>query len=99
MGTGANKAVTLKSVVTFRSVRVGWPLVEALEWAAQREIFLPLEELFPDPEQAAATLHEDPFAFAKMQIMKQAEHMRKHPVFIELCLAELSGSGPVVDAL
>lgn len=69
------------------------------EWAAQRELFVPLKELFPDPEDAAHTLHSDPYAFAKMQIMKQAQHMREHPVYIELCLAELSGSGPVVDAL
>jgi len=68
-------------------------------WAKQREIFLPLEELYPDPAAAADTLHKDPYAFAKMQILKQAQHMRDHPVFIELCLAELSGSGPVVDAL
>jgi AcrR family transcriptional regulator len=68
-------------------------------WAVQREIFLPLEELFPDPGAAAATLQADPFAFAKAQILKQAQHMRDHPVYIELCVAELSGSGPVVDAL
>lgn len=68
-------------------------------WARQREIFLPLEELFPDPGAAAATLKADPFAFAKAQILKQARHMRDHPVYIELCVAELSGSGPVVDAL
>ncbi len=69
------------------------------EWARQREIFLPLEELFPDPEAAVNTMHTDPFGFARTQILKQAEHMRSHPVYIELCLAELSGSGPVVDAL
>jgi AcrR family transcriptional regulator len=68
-------------------------------WAKQREIFLPLEELFPDPDAAAESLHTDPYVFAQMQILKQAEHMRNHPVYIELCLAELSGSGPVVDAL
>jgi AcrR family transcriptional regulator len=68
-------------------------------WAEQREIFLPLEELFPDPESAAAELHQDPYNFAKMQILKQAEHMRRHPVYIELCLAEVAGSGPVIDAL
>lgn len=68
-------------------------------WAKQREIFLPIKELFPDPEAAANTMHTDPFGFAKMQIIKQAQHMRDHPVYIELCLAELSGSGPVVDAL
>jgi AcrR family transcriptional regulator len=68
-------------------------------WAQQREIFLPLEELFPDPDAAVESLHSDPYAFAKMQILKQAEHMRRHPVYIELCLAELSGSGPVIDAL
>ena len=68
-------------------------------WANQREIFVPLEELFPDPEVAADTLHEDPYGFAKMQILKQAQHMHDHPVYIELCLAELSGSGPVIDAL
>ena len=68
-------------------------------WAQQREIFLPLEELFPDLKGAAETLRKDPYAFAKMQILKQAQHMRDHPVYIELCLAELSGSGPVVDAL
>jgi AcrR family transcriptional regulator len=68
-------------------------------WAKQREIFLPLEELFPDPDAAAESLHNDPYAFARMQILKQAEHMRNHPVYIELCLAELSGSGPVIDAL
>ena len=68
-------------------------------WARQREIFLPLEELFPDPEAAAETMHNNPYAFAKMQIMKQARHMREHPVYIELCLSELSGSGPEVDAL
>jgi hypothetical protein len=44
-------------------------------------------------------LHADPFSFAKMQILKQAEHMRRHPVYIELCLAEVAGSGPVIDAL
>lgn len=69
------------------------------EWADQREIFLPLEELFPDPAAAAETMHRDPFAFAKAQILKQAQHMRDHPVYIELCLAEVSGSGPVIDAL
>jgi AcrR family transcriptional regulator len=68
-------------------------------WAKQRVIFLPLEELFPDPDAAAESLHNDPYAFARMQILKQAEHMRNHPVYIELCLAELSGSGPVIDAL
>jgi AcrR family transcriptional regulator len=68
-------------------------------WAKQREIFLPLKELFPDPAAAANTMHTDPYGFAKMQIIKQAQHMRDHPVYIELCLAELSGSGPVVDAL
>jgi len=68
-------------------------------WAGEREIFLPLNELFPEPEEAAKMLHDDPYEFAKMQILKQAEHMRNHPVYIELCLAELSGSGPVVDAL
>jgi AcrR family transcriptional regulator len=68
-------------------------------WAKQRDIFLPLTELFPDPAAAANTMHTDPYGFAKMQIIKQAQHMRDHPVYIELCLAELSGSGPVVDAL
>lgn len=68
-------------------------------WGRQRDIFLPLAELFPDPGAAADALHRDPFAFAKMQILKQAEHMRKQPVYIELCIAELSGSGPVIDAL
>ncbi len=68
-------------------------------WANEREIFLPLHELFPDPEAAADKLHSDPHGFAKMQILKQAQHMRDHPVYIELCLAELSGSGPVIDAL
>ncbi len=68
-------------------------------WAERREIFLPLEELFPDPARAAEELHSDPYQFAKMQILKQAEHMRRHPVYIELCLAEIAGSGPVIDAL
>jgi len=68
-------------------------------WAHEREIFVPLEELFPEPSIAAEMLRSDPHAFAKMQIIKQAQHMRNHPVYIELCLAELSGSGPVVDAL
>ena len=68
-------------------------------WARQRDIFLPIEELFPDPEAAAKALHEDPYQFAKAQIMKQAGHMRDHPAYVELCLAELSGSGQVVDAL
>ena len=68
-------------------------------WGRQREIFIPLAELFPDPAAAAADLRRDPYAFAKMQILKQAEHMRRHPVYIELCIAELSGSGPVIDAL
>ena len=68
-------------------------------WAAQREIFIPLKELFPDPELAADRLHKDPYGFAKMQIIKQAEYMRDHPHYVELCLAELSGSGVVVDTL
>ena len=68
-------------------------------WAKQREIFVPLEELFPDPDAAAESLHNDPYAFAQMQIMKQAQHQRNNPAYVELCLAELSGSGPVVDAL
>jgi len=68
-------------------------------WASQRDLFVPLEELFPDPDVSAQVLHDDPFQFAKHQILKQAQHMRTHPAYIELCLAELSGSGPVVDAL
>jgi AcrR family transcriptional regulator len=68
-------------------------------WGRQRDIFVPLDELFPDRDAAAESLQRDPYAFAKMQIMKQAEHMRTHPVYIELCIAELSGSGPVIDAL
>ena len=68
-------------------------------WAGQRDVFVPLEELFPDPELAAKELYDDPFQFAKHQILKQAEHLRKQPAYVELCLAELSGSGPVVDAL
>lgn len=68
-------------------------------WADSREIFVPLEELFPDPAAAATELETDPYVFAKHQILRQAEHMRRHPVYIELCLAELTGSGPVVDAL
>jgi AcrR family transcriptional regulator len=68
-------------------------------WAQQRDIFVPLGELFPDPEASAKDLYEDPFLFAKNQILKQAEHMHTHPAYIELCLAELSGSGPVIDAL
>ena len=68
-------------------------------WAEQREIFVPMEELFPDPDAAAESLHNDPYAFARMQILKQAQHIRNHPVYVELCLAELSGSGPVIDAL
>ena len=68
-------------------------------WAGQRDVFVPLEELFPDPELAAKELYDDPFQFAKHQILKKAEHLRKQPAYVELCLAELSGSGPVVDAL
>ena len=68
-------------------------------WASQRDIFVPLGELFPDPEASAKDLFDDPFLFAKNQILKQAEHMHTHPAYIELCLAELSGSGPVIDAL
>ena len=68
-------------------------------WGRQRDIFIPLEELFPEPDAAVEYMHRDPYAFAKMQILKQAEHMRRHPVYIELCIAELSGSGPVIDAL
>ncbi|MGI9308129.1 MAG: TetR/AcrR family transcriptional regulator [Gammaproteobacteria bacterium] len=68
-------------------------------WAREREIFIPLEELFPDPAEAAETMHANPYAFAKEQIIKQAQHMRYHPVYIELCLAEIAGSGPVIDAL
>ena len=68
-------------------------------WAEQREIFVPMAELFPDPDAAAESLHNDPYAFARMQILKQAQHIRNHPVYVELCLAELSGSGPVIDAL
>jgi AcrR family transcriptional regulator len=68
-------------------------------WGNQREIFVPLDELFPDPKSAANELHTDPIGFAKMQIMKQAQHIRNHPAYVELCLAELSGSGPVIDAL
>jgi AcrR family transcriptional regulator len=68
-------------------------------WSSQRNLFVPLEELFPDPDASAKALYDDPFQFAKNQILKQAQHMRNHPAYIELCLAELSGSGPVVDAL
>ena len=68
-------------------------------WAQQRDVFVPLDVLFPDPESSAKTLFDDPFAFAKNQILRQAEHMRRNPAYIELCFAELSGSGPVVDAL
>jgi AcrR family transcriptional regulator len=68
-------------------------------WAKQRDLFVPLEVLFPDPEASAKDLYEDPFQFAKSQILKQAAHMRNQPAYVELCLAELSGSGPVVDAL
>jgi AcrR family transcriptional regulator len=68
-------------------------------WAQQREIFVPMEELFPDPGAAAESLHNDPYAFARMQILKQAQHQRNNPAYVELCLAELSGSGPVIDAL
>lgn len=68
-------------------------------WAKQRDLFVPLDVLFPDPEASAKDLHDDPFQFAKSQILKQAEHMHNHPAYVELCLAELSGSGPVVDAL
>ncbi|NND53473.1 MAG: helix-turn-helix transcriptional regulator [Gammaproteobacteria bacterium] len=68
-------------------------------WGRERTLFVPLDELFPDPQASAAALHNDPFGFAKNQILKQAQHMRNHPAYVELCLAELSGSGPVVDAL
>lgn len=68
-------------------------------WAKQRDLFVPLDVLFPDPEASAKDLYDDPFQFAKSQILKQAEHMHNHPAYVELCLAELSGSGPVVDAL
>ena len=68
-------------------------------WAKQRDLFVPLDVLFPDPEASAKDLYDDPFQFAKSQILKQAEHMRNQPAYVELCLAELSGSGPVVDAL
>jgi len=68
-------------------------------WADRQDVFVPLGVLFPDPEAAAKELYDDPFQFAKNQILKQAQHMRRHPAYIELCLAELSGSGPVVDAL
>jgi AcrR family transcriptional regulator len=68
-------------------------------WAAQRDLFVPLDELFPDPQASAVELVDDPFSFAKKQILKQADHMHNHPAYIELCLAELSGSGPVIDAL
>jgi AcrR family transcriptional regulator len=68
-------------------------------WASRRDIFVPLGELFPDPQASVKDLHDDPFLFAKNQILKQAEHMHTHPAYIELCLAELSGSGPVIDAL
>ena len=68
-------------------------------WGEKRTLFVPLEELFPDPEASAKELYEDPLQFAKKQILKQAQHMRSHPAYIELCIAELSGSGPVVDAL
>jgi len=68
-------------------------------WGKQRDLFVPLDELFPDPEASARALYDDPFQFAKNQILKQAQHMRNHPAYIELCLAELSGSGPVIDAL
>lgn len=68
-------------------------------WGQQHDLFVPLAELFPDPQASAKALYEDPFLFAKNQILKQAHHMRNHPAYIELCLAELSGSGPVIDAL
>jgi AcrR family transcriptional regulator len=68
-------------------------------WGRQRDLFVPLDELFPDPQASAKDLYDDPFQFAKSQILKQAEHMHNHPAYVELCLAELSGSGPVVDAL
>lgn len=68
-------------------------------WAGQRDVFVPLEVLFPDPEAATKDLYNDPFQFAKNQILKQADHMYREPAYIELCIAELSGSGPVVDAL
>jgi AcrR family transcriptional regulator len=68
-------------------------------WASERDVFVPLAELFPDPQASARALVDDPFQFAKHQILKQAEHMRRNPAYIELCLAELSGSGPVVEAL
>jgi len=68
-------------------------------WSAKGDLFVPLEVLFPDPNAAAQELYDDPLQFAKNQILRQAEHMRNHPAYVELCLAELSGSGPVIDAL
>lgn len=98
--------VTLQAVATEAGVAktLIYKYFEGIEglikaWGKQRKIFLPLKELFPDPDAAAEHMHKDPYAFAKMQILKQAQHMRTHPVYIELCVAELSGSGPVIDAL
>lgn len=68
-------------------------------WASRRNVFVPLAELFPDPVASAKELRDEPVQFAKKQILKQAQHMRSHPAYVELCIAELSGSGPVVDTL
>jgi len=68
-------------------------------WAKGADLFVPLNVLFPDPAASVAELQNHPLQFAKDQVLKQAAHMRSNPAYVELCMAELSGSSPVVDAL
>ena len=68
-------------------------------WGVRREIFIKLQDLFPDAESAAQNLAEDPFEFAKTQILMQAAHLRQNPILLEIMLAELVGTGPVVQAM
>ena len=68
-------------------------------WAVRKEIFIKLQDLFPDAELAAENLEQDPYEYAKAQILKQAEHLRTNPILLEIMLAELVGTGPIVQAL
>ena len=68
-------------------------------WAVRKEIFIKLQDLFPDAELAAENLEQDPYEYAKAQILKQAAHLRANPILLEIMLAELVGTGPVVQAL
>jgi len=68
-------------------------------WAVRKEIFIKLQDLFPDAERAAEDLEQDPYEYAKTQILKQAEHLRANPILLEIMLAELVGTGPIVQAL